>query len=51
VNLSYNALTELKDGAFMNCENLTVLDLSHNQVQIPSSTIFPRYITHICKIV
>eukprot|EP00095_Tigriopus_kingsejongensis_P011359 maker-scaffold444_size168727-snap-gene-0.34 protein:Tk11359 transcript:maker-scaffold444_size168727-snap-gene-0.34-mRNA-1 annotation:"Chaoptin" len=33
INLSHNALESLPEGAFRGCENMTFLDLSHNQIR------------------
>ena len=30
INMSYNLIEEMSDNSFRNCENMTVLDLSHN---------------------
>lgn len=34
INLSRNAISKIEVGAFENCANITLLDLSYNQIEI-----------------
>ena len=33
VNISHNQIEQINNGAFKFCENMTVLDLSHNKIR------------------
>ncbi|XP_072937799.1 uncharacterized protein [Epargyreus clarus] len=40
VNISHNALETIETGAFVNCNNMTVLDLSHNALRTVARNAF-----------
>ena len=40
VNVSYNQLETIEAGSFVNCANLTLLDLAHNKITRISKTAF-----------
>ena len=40
INMSHNFIEEMADNAFRNCENMTVLDLSHNYIYGLLPTVF-----------
>ena len=42
VNISHNLLEEIRAGAFKYCENMTVLDLSYNQLKRLSPQTFDK---------
>ena len=43
VNISYNQIEQLRKGAFKYCENMTVLDLSHNKLKSLAPETFDKH--------